>query len=364
MSSEIRVDLGGQAYPIRIGQGVKPGEWLRAEAGRSALIVSDSNVDPLYGHRFQGLLLELGLRTTRCVIPAGESSKCLSMIERVYHEALAAGLERSSFIVALGGGVVGDLAGFAAATYLRGIRLIQVPTSLLAMVDSSVGGKTGINLAEGKNLVGAFWQPVEVCSDLDTLRTLPEREYVSGLAEVVKSAVIRGGSLFDRLERNAAAIMAKNGAAVEDAIVSCCRMKAEVVAADEKETGLRSVLNFGHTLAHALEKVVGYGVLLHGEAVAIGMVFASEVSFKTGRLSASDRDRIRSLVKALKLPSGIGGISGLTWRGLRSSMSSDKKSRSGVPRFVLANAIGSVDFGCEVSESVLEQAYASLVDRD
>jgi len=360
-SRDIKVELGDRSYLIRIGRGVRPGEWLRETGARKALIVSDSNVDAIYGADMETHLRGLAMDTARCVVPPGELSKSVPMLEKIYHSALAAGLDRASAMVALGGGVVGDLAGFAAATYLRGIRLVQVPTSLLAMVDSSVGGKTGINLAEGKNLVGAFYQPSEVCADMDTLGTLPAREYVSGLAEVVKYGVIWDGMLFRRLEREAGKLLARDTDATGEIVARCCEIKAEIVGVDELEAGMRALLNFGHTLGHALEQAAGYGALLHGEAVAIGMVFAAEVSAAKRGLPAAERDRIRALIEALGLPAGVSGDSGPSWGALRGAMSADKKSRGSRPRFVLADAIGKAAFGCEVEEEILEEAYAKIV---
>lgn len=361
MSRDIKVELDDRSYRIRIGRGVRPGEWLREAGVRKALIVSDSNVDALYGGTIESHLRGLAIDTARCVVPPGEASKSMSMLEAIYHRALAAGLDRGSVVVALGGGVVGDLAGFAAATYLRGIRLVQVPTSLLAMVDSSVGGKTGINLAEGKNLVGSFYQPTEVCADLDTLGTLPAREYVSGLAEVVKYGVIWDGMLFHRLERDAGKLLGRDMDSLGEIVGRCCEIKAEIVGVDELEAGMRSILNFGHTLGHALEQAAGYGVLLHGEAVAIGMIFAARVSAATRGLPAAEHDRIEALVRGLGLPANVSGVSGPSWTAVRAAMTADKKARSSRPRFVLADSIGKAAFGCEVEEDVLEQAYAKIV---
>ena len=227
--------------------------------GRRALLVSDANVDPRYGAPVAAAWAEAGFRVRRAVVLAGENTKSGEWLFRLYDEAIQAGLDRHGVVVALGGGVVGDLAGFLAATYMRGIALVQIPTSLLAMVDSAVGGKTGINLPAGKNLVGSFHQPSLVVCDLDALRSLPRREFVSGLAEVVKYGVIRDPALLDRLEAAADRVLAGDAAELEHLVARSCQIKAEVVGADEREAGLRAILNFGHTLGHAVEAAAGYG---------------------------------------------------------------------------------------------------------
>lgn len=358
MSKTVFVDLEERSYNIMIGCDVKPGGSLAGSANIKALIISDSNVDKLYGDKCQAALAAAGIEAMRSVIPAGEESKDMKVVMRLYDDAMKAGLDRTSVIVALGGGMVGDLAGFVAATFLRGIRFIQVPTSLLAMVDSSVGGKTGINLPHGKNLVGAFYQPIEVAADLSTLKTLPEREYVSGLAEVVKYGVIWDAKLFKLVEQNVQKILQRDLDFMEGVIARCCEIKAEVVRVDEKESGVRAILNFGHTMGHALEKVCGYGRLLHGEAVAAGMAFAARVSVVSKGMPAEDCGRLISLLKALGLPAGfeVPGVK-MSWGEIREAMASDKKGRSGVPRFVLAGKIGAVVFGCEIAETVLEKVF-------
>jgi 3-dehydroquinate synthase len=272
---------------------------------------------------------------------------------------VAAGLDRRGVVVALGGGVVGDLAGFLAATWLRGVRLVQAPTTLLAMVDSSVGGKTGINLPQGKNLVGAFYQPVEVDIDLRTLATLPEREYRSGLAEVVKYGVIRDAGLFADLEAGADRLMARDVTLLADIVARCCRIKADVVAGDETESGPRAILNFGHTLGHALETVRGYGTWAHGEAVAAGMAYAGEVSIRRCGFPSDDNRRLRRLLERLGLPVDwrAGGDTATDWAAMHAAMARDKKTQAGVVRFVLARRIGEAAFGCEVGADMLEDAF-------
>jgi 3-dehydroquinate synthase len=354
----VRVDLHERGYDIRIGNGVEPGASLAGEPSRRALVVSDAVVDPLYGDRCERALRTLGHVVTRVVVPAGEETKSLDRLGELYAAAAAAGLDRRSVIVALGGGVVGDLAGFAAATYMRGVRFIQAPTSLLAMVDSSVGGKTGINLPQGKNLVGAFHQPIEVAIDLNTLATLPEVEYRAGLAEVVKYGVIWDATLFDRLEADADRLAARDAAALTAVVARCCEIKAEVVAMDERESGVRAILNFGHTLGHALETADGYGVWLHGEAVAVGMAYAAELSVRLRSFPEGTRDRLVDLLRRWGLPvSPAAKGTAPEWAALRRAMGLDKKSMDGQARFVLAEKMGSVVFGCAVEDGALADAY-------
>ncbi|HSR88618.1 MAG TPA: 3-dehydroquinate synthase, partial [Pontiella sp.] len=276
----------------------------------------------------------------------------------LYSRCIEAGLDRKSFIVALGGGVIGDLAGYVAATYLRGIPFVQVPTSLLAMVDSSVGGKTGINLPEGKNLVGAFYQPQRVLADLQALKTLPAREYRAGLAEVVKYGIIFDAPFFDFLEENIEKISdVGNVDLLANVVGRCCEIKADVVAKDEREGGLRAILNFGHTAGHALEKAAGYGEYVHGEAVAIGSVFAARASVALTGLAQGECDRIEKMFTDLGLPVKAPEYS---WPELRNALSVDKKTVGGMPRFVLASKIGTVSIGNEIPEDLMEQIWNSL----
>lgn len=354
----VHVDLGERAYDIHIGCDLQPGMRLVTEKGLRALVVSDSNVDPLYGDKCEKAFRAQGFETCRAAVPAGEASKSRKCAAELQDKALELGLDRDSVIIALGGGMVGDLAGFVAATLFRGVRLVQIPTSLLAMVDSSVGGKTGINLPQGKNLVGAFHQPIEVVADLSTLKTLPEREYISGLAEVVKYGVIWDAELFTQMEENSQKVLDRNFDMLEGVITRCCEIKAEVVAMDERESGVRAILNFGHTLGHALENVLGYGKSLHGEAVAVGMVYAAQVSTARKGFSAEDCERLTDLLRRLGLPVGFADLDAkLSWGELREAMAVDKKARGEVLRFVLAERLGSVAFGCEVPEKVLEKAF-------
>lgn len=361
MASVVKVELGPRSYQIRIGAGLldELGKLCRElNLGPMCLVVSDSHVDLQYGERAERRLQDSGFVVHRAVVPAGEASKSPERLLSLYGRAVKAGLGRDGFAVALGGGVVGDLAGFFAATYLRGIPFVQVPTSLMAMVDSSVGGKTGINLAAGKNLVGAFHQPIAVVVDVETLRTLPRREFVSGLAEVVKYGIIRDAALFETVEREAESVGKYNWEGLPALIARCCEIKADVVGHDEREGGLRAILNFGHTLGHALEQVTGYSRWLHGEAVAIGMVYAARLSAATVGLPPSDAERIEKLLVKLGLPVKPEHAN---WEDVRRAMSADKKTRGAQLRFVLAKKIGEAVYGCEVPEETLKQTWSEMV---
>ncbi len=368
--SSLQVALDARSYTIRVGRELSFDDWSDCpipEGGR-ALLVSDETVAALYGETVCRGLERRGVRVARVVVPPGESSKALGRLAPLYAAAAAGGLDRQGTVVALGGGVVGDLAGFVAATYLRGVRLVQIPTTLLAMVDSSVGGKTGVNLPEGKNLVGAFHQPAGVLIGLSTLGTLPPREFAAGLAEVVKYGAIRDAALLTRIEREAAAL-SRSGADVAvlgDLVARCCRIKAEVVAADEREAGERAILNFGHTLGHALEKTLGYGVWLHGEAVALGMVYAARLAEHIGRCPTPWSERLAAILNRFGLPTTRARLRADTadappdWEALRSAMGGDKKSRGGTPRFVLCDAPGRAEYGVQVDEDALRAVWEAM----
>ncbi|MDI6773871.1 MAG: 3-dehydroquinate synthase [Verrucomicrobiota bacterium] len=357
----VRVNLEERAYDIHIGMDAALGEAIAGQGVSRALIVSDSNVDRLYGEAWEAKLRGRRIAASRAVVPAGEESKNLRTVEELCGKAVDAGLDRGSAIVALGGGMIGDLAGFVAGAYMRGIGLLQVPTSLLAMVDSSIGGKTGVNLAAGKNLVGVFHQPMEVVADLRTLGTLPEREYVSGLAEVVKYGVIGDAGIFDLIESSAARLLKREPGLLEEVVARCCEIKAEIVATDERESGARALLNFGHTLGHGLEKALGYGRWLHGEAVSVGMVFAAEVSIACRGLPRECGERLRRLLEAIGLPTGVAAARPeLRWSDLRAAMTADKKRRGASLRWVLVERLGSAVFGCEAPDRVLAEAFARL----
>lgn len=355
MNCDVHVDLATRSYPIRIGSGLLDslGESCKAAGLKGkCLIVSDEHVAPLYAGRVLRSLEEAGFQPALQTLPAGETAKSPAHLTELYSRAAAHGIDRKSFMVALGGGVTGDLTGYAAATWLRGVRFVQVPTTLLAMVDSSVGGKTGINIPEGKNLVGAFHQPELVLADLDTLQTLPARERASGMAEVVKYGIIRDAGLFITIETNIPETGDLGGI-----IARCCEIKADVVRLDERESGLRGILNFGHTAAHAIEKVAGYGEYLHGEAVAVGMIYAAHLSVALKGLPSGDSARIEKLIASLELPAGAPG---LAWKEIRAAMAVDKKSVGGLPKFVLADRIGHAEFGCDVPEALLEEVWHGI----
>lgn len=291
-------------------------------------------------------------------VPAGETAKTLETVRTCYERLAGLRLERKSFIVALGGGVVGDLAGFVAATYLRGIPFVQVPTTLLAQVDSSVGGKVGVNLPAGKNLVGAFHQPRIVLCDLNTLGSLPRREYVAGLAEVIKYGIIYDERLFKRLERQMPKLLRRDPDVLAAVIARCCEIKADVVGQDETENGLRAILNFGHTVGHALEAISKYGKYLHGEAIAIGQVAAARLSQAALGLSQRDVYRIEELLAAAGLPTQL-NLKANARKKLLDAMTLDKKVSGGEVKFVLAESIGEVKFGQRVPRRLLEQVLTS-----
>ena len=355
---KLTVELGERSYPICIGSGLLD-DVGRACVGAGlsgrALLVTDSSVRPLYASRVDASLRSAGISVQTLDVPAGESSKDWTQLMSVCEAARSAGLDRRGFIVALGGGVVGDLAGFAAAVWMRGIDFVQIPTTLLAMVDSSVGGKTGINLPAGKNLVGAFHQPRLVLVDLETLRTLSMREFSGGMAEVVKYGWIRDAELLATLEREGARLMARDPAVLEPVVARCCAIKADVVRQDEREGGLRAILNFGHTFGHALEAGSGYGALLHGEAVAIGMVFAAHVSERIAGLAPGSTEAIERHLRAFDLP--VRAPRGADWARLCAAMAADKKSSGGRVRWVLAREPGRAEPGHSVPDDVLEEAW-------
>ncbi len=360
MTTTVPVHLGDRSYEIHIGTGLlaRLDELFKPVVrGKKCLVVTDTTVAPLYAGVCTSALSKLGVTAAQAVIPAGENSKNGEQLFRLYDAAIACGLDRKSFVVALGGGVVGDLAGYAAASFLRGIQLIQIPTTLLSMVDSAVGGKTGINLPQGKNLVGAFHQPSLVVCDIETLKTLPRRELVAGLAEVVKYGVFWDAELFELLERNADQILAGDPALLAKIVARSCEIKAEVVGKDEREEGLRAILNFGHTMGHAVEAVSGYGHFLHGEAVAIGMVYAARISENLKSFPVSGTTRLVALLKKFGLPVGAPE---LAWEPLRRAMAVDKKGVAGKLKFVLAGNIGEAEFGCETPEDLMRQTWESM----
>jgi 3-dehydroquinate synthase len=346
---QLRVELGTRSYPIFIGAGVLQSAepWRGAISGNHVLIVSNEVVAPLYLERVRAQLDDVALSTL--VLPDGEAHKTLAAAARVFDALAALKASRDACIVALGGGVVGDLAGFAAACWMRGIAFVQMPTTLLAMVDSSVGGKTAVDLPQGKNLVGAFHQPRAVVIDTATLATLPERELRAGLAEVIKYGALGDAAFFGWLEQHAAQLLARDPALLAEAIAHCCAQKAGIVARDETEQGERALLNFGHTFGHALETVAGYGTLLHGEGVAIGMCLAAQLSTQLGRASTQDAERLRRLLTQCGLPTTVPG--GLRSDELLATMKLDKKNVSGRLRLILWRGIGQAEIVADVDES-------------
>ena len=355
----VNVALGERSYPIWIGAGLidDAATWRAALRGRHALIVTDEHVAPLYLARVRDGLASLTHATL--VLPAGEATKTLDSTSRVFDALAALGASRDGTIIALGGGVVGDLAGFAASCWMRGIDFVQMPTTLLAMVDSSVGGKTGVNVDAGKNLVGAFHQPRAVVADTLTLATLPQREYAAGLAEVVKYGAIGDADFFDWLEANVDALNAHDADALAEAIAFSCRYKAGVVARDERETGERALLNFGHTFGHAFEAERGYGELLHGEAVAIGMTLAAMLSTRMGRAPAADAERLSRLLTRFGLPIAPPPADA---DALLARMRLDKKNVGGRLRLVLWRGIGQAEIAADIDEhevrAVLGRSHA------
>jgi len=338
--SALTVNLGENSYDILIGSGVLSNMAcecaLRGLTGRVA-VITNPTVAALYSARILKSFSDAGKRVTLIEIPDGEEHKNSATLNLVYDNLIEAGLDRESFIVALGGGVVGDLAGFAAATYLRGIPFVQAPTTLLAQVDSSVGGKTAIDHPRGKNLIGAFYQPRLVLADTDTLATLPGREFSAGLAEVVKYGVAIDRAFFEYLELNGNSVRAMDPDCLVNIIRRCCELKAQVVERDERESGLRAVLNYGHTLGHAMENQAGYGKLVHGEAVAIGMALAARVSMALGHCDEPDAARIRGLLSRFGLPVAAPGFDR---KRLLDILMADKKNRSGVIKFICNRGIG------------------------
>ena len=335
----LTVDLGDRAYPIHIG----PGLLDRADLvlphlkQKRAVIVSNTTVGPLYLDRFAQTLRDAGVQVDGVVLPDGEAYKNWETLNLIFDALLTRRAERKTTLIALGGGVIGDLTGFAAACYQRGMPFVQVPTTLLAQVDSSVGGKTGINHPLGKNMIGAFYQPQLVLADTDTLNTLPDRELSAGLAEVIKYGLIRDLPFLEWLEANMDALMARDTGALTYAIRRSCENKAEVVAADEKEAGQRALLNLGHTFGHAIEAGMGYGHWLHGEGVSAGTMLAADLSRRLGNIRQADVDRVAALFQRARLPvlaPNLGEAAYMDYMGV------DKKVEGGKIRFVLFKRLG------------------------
>ncbi len=366
----IPVELGPRSYEVRVVTGGLDefgpfaGASLQATwSGRScrfALIVTDAHLADLSIHQgYEAAFTGLGIESTTAILPAGEASKSLACAARLYDELVARKADRHTAIVALGGGVIGDLAGFVAATYARGLPLIMVPTTLLAQVDSSVGGKVGINHPQAKNIIGAFHQPVGVWIDTETLWSLPDRELRCGLAEVVKYGVILDGAFFAELEDQVNLILERYGGPLRRIVARSCQLKAGVVSQDEREeTGLRTVLNFGHTIGHAIESVAGYGgAYQHGEAVAVGMVAESRLAHRLGWIGSEVVDRLVSLLDRFGLPTSAPGLDS---DRLLEAMGRDKKNRGGRLRFVLPRSIGRVELTDAADETEVSSVLSTL----
>lgn len=335
----LHVDLGARSYPISIGQELlsDPAVVAAHIPGPRVAIVTNTVVAPLYLERLSKTLEAAGKRVTQIILPDGEEEKNWANLMKVFDVLLAERCDRKTTLIALGGGVIGDMTGFAAAAYMRGVPFVQVPTTLLSQVDSSVGGKTGINHPLGKNMIGAFYQPQAVIADTSTLNTLPARELSAGLSEVIKHGAIIDAHFFDWIEANIAKLVAKDADALAYAIKRSCEIKADVVRQDEREGGLRAILNFGHTFGHAIEAGMGYGVWLHGEAVGCGMVMAADLSHRLGFIDAQSKERIVAVVKAAGLPTVAPDLGVARWLEL---MEVDKKNEGGEIKFILLKPLG------------------------
>jgi len=351
----VRIDLGARSYPIVIGSGLlaRPDSWARLPAAAKALIVTNTTVAPLYLQALQQALEPHYRQVHSVLLPDGEAHKNWHTLQAIFDALLHHACDRATPVFALGGGVVGDMTGFAAACYMRGAPFVQVPTTLLAQVDSSVGGKTGINHALGKNMIGAFWQPQRVVCDLATLQTLPARELSAGLAEVIKYGPIADMAFMDWLERHMDALRATENAPLQHAIARSVQIKADVVAQDEREAGLRAILNFGHTFGHAIEAALGYGQWLHGEAVAAGMCMAAELSRRLGKVDSAFVQRLRALIARAGLPVQAPVLDAQDNAGAwLHHMRVDKKAQGGNIRFVLIDSPGRCTV-CPAPDSVV-----------
>jgi 3-dehydroquinate synthase len=360
----VHVLLGNRSYDIKIAPGLTGRlgrECARLKLGARCAIITDTNVGKRYAKSVFNSLATAGFSPSLIVVQPGETAKNLKTVQACHDQLAAHRLERKSFIVALGGGVVGDLAGFVAATYLRGVAFVQAPTTLLAQVDSSVGGKVGVNLKAGKNLVGAFYQPKLVLCDLDALTTLPDREFRAGLAEVIKYGIIYDAKLFARLERDLPKILNRDQSILAPVIARCCEIKAEVVGQDETEGGLRAILNFGHTIGHAIENISGYGRFLHGEAISMGQIAAAKLSHEILGMPEHDAERIGNLFQRAGLPVQI-QLNALKRQKLFAAMRLDKKVSGGEIKFVLADKIGKVVWNQRVPENLIHNALVEIAN--
>jgi 3-dehydroquinate synthase len=355
----LHVDLASRSYPIYIGTDLLEQKALfepHLKSTTTVFIVSNTTVAPLYAKALTNTLTQLGKTVRLLELPDGESFKDWQHLQLIFDELLAHGADRQSMIVALGGGVVGDMAGFGAASFMRGIRFIQVPTTLLAQVDSSVGGKTGINHPLGKNMIGAFHQPVAVIADLNTLRTLPARELSAGLAEVIKHGAIADADFLDWIEANTSALLACDTNAMAHAVLRSCEIKSAVVSADERESGIRATLNFGHTFGHAIESGLGYGEWLHGEAVGCGMVMAADLSARLGHISQVDAQRLKQIIESMHLPIVPPKLGIERFMEL---MQVDKKTEAGQIRYITLESVGVVRIQQVPETTVIETLVAT-----
>jgi 3-dehydroquinate synthase len=355
----LHVDLASRSYPIYIGTNLLEQPALfepHLKSSTTVFIVSNTTVAPLYAKTLTNTLSQLGKTVRLLELPDGESFKDWQHLQLIFDELLAHGADRQSMIVALGGGVVGDMAGFGAASFMRGIRFIQVPTTLLAQVDSSVGGKTGINHPLGKNMIGAFHQPVAVIADLNTLRTLPPRELSAGLAEVIKHGAIADADFLDWIEANTGALLACDTDAMAHAVLRSCEIKSAVVSADEREGGIRATLNFGHTFGHAIESGLGYGEWLHGEAVGCGMVMAADLSARLGQIGQADAQRLKRIIASMHLPIAPPKLGSQRFMEL---MQVDKKTEAGQIRYITLGSIGAARIQQVPDATVIETLVAT-----
>ena len=355
----LHVDLASRSYPIYIGTNLLEQAALfepHLKSSTTVFIVSNTTVAPLYAKTLTNTLSQLGKTVRLLELPDGESFKDWQHLQLIFDELLAHGADRQSMIVALGGGVVGDMAGFGAASFMRGIRFIQVPTTLLAQVDSSVGGKTGINHPLGKNMIGAFHQPVAVIADLNTLRTLPPRELSAGLAEVIKHGAIADADFLDWIEANTGVLLACDTNAMAHAVLRSCEIKSAVVSADEREGGIRATLNFGHTFGHAIESGLGYGEWLHGEAVGCGMVMAADLSARLGQIGQADAQRLKRIIASMHLPIAPPKLGSQRFMEL---MQVDKKTEAGQIRYITLGSIGAARIQQVPDATVIETLVAT-----
>ena len=355
LSNTLKLDLGDRSYPIYIGAELLTEVDLLTGhiRGNSALVVTNSTVAPLYLAKIQASLNALKIRHDCVILDDGEQHKTIATVEKIIDTLLRQRHDRQTTLIALGGGVVGDITGFAASIYLRGVNYIQVPTTLLSQVDSSVGGKTGVNHPLGKNMIGAFCQPQCVIADTSTLDTLPARELSAGLAEVIKYGLIHDASFFDWLEHNIEQLIARDYQALCHAILVSCNIKAEIVAQDERETGIRAILNLGHTFGHAIEASMGYGNWLHGEAVATGMVMAADLSLRHSWIDESVKQRAVNLLEKSALP--VKSPTEMTIEKYMNAMAIDKKSLDGAIKLILLKALGNAIITSDYDADLLKQ---------